>query len=426
MKDIWDRALRALSGVIGLLCAGQICVWLPFYLALPWYSDHDVFATMAHSWDAGILPYRDLSGNNFPGTIYLFWCLGKLFGWGRTPSLYIFDSTLLILFGFALVYWSRVRFQKLLPGLIGFLTVLSYYLTLDFSQTAQRDWHAPLFAVMGILCTQCLPGRLWGVFPAVIGMSLGLLIRPQVVFLFPALIVLVVEVSLRSGDSWRKTAIAVVGWSSLVVALTLLGFVPLLRAGVFDDFLDGLRVLAYGSQYNHMTLGKAVGCLITEISNFRICALLIAIPLLGVTSRAAGLRETAAVWFIALLGVLFYAPVGPVVHPYQYHPLWLVWSINIAVIGGMILGSNLASRWQFLSILLVLGIGATGRPRYWHPGPLRNVMTALREGREPTREPTAYHHPYVSSFDLAPGKTTSLCSPTSATRQRPIPVSLRC
>ena len=194
MKDIWDRAMRALSVVIALLCAGQICLWLPFYLALPWYSDHDVFATMAQSWDAGILPYRDLIGNNFPGTIYLFWCLGKLFGWGKTPSLYIFDSTLLILLGFALVYWSRVRFQRLLPGLIGFLTVLSYYLSLDFSQTAQRDWHAPLFAVIGILCAQCFQGRIWGVFPAVIGVSLGLLIRPQVVFLFPALVALVVEV----------------------------------------------------------------------------------------------------------------------------------------------------------------------------------------------------------------------------------------
>ena len=184
-----------------------------------------------------------------------------------------------------------------------------------------------------------------------------------------------------------------VGWSSLVVALTLLGFVPLLRAGVFDDFLAGLRVVAYGSKYNDMTLGKAVNYLITEISDFRIRALLIAIPLLGVTSRAGGIRATAAVWFIALLGVLFYAPVGPVVRPYQFHPFWLVWSINIAVIGGMILGSNLPSRWQFLSILLVLGIGAAGRPRYWCPGPLRDVITALREGRESTREPSGLSPP---------------------------------
>jgi hypothetical protein len=404
MSDPWDRALRALSVVIGLLCISQICIWLPFYLSLPWYADHDVFATMAHSWDAGILPYRDLIGNNFPGTIYLFWCLGKLFGWGITPSLYIFDSALLILLGFTLVFWSRARFQRRLPGLIGFLMVLSYYLSLDFSQTAQRDWHAPVFAVIGILTAQCFQGRIWGVLPGVIGMSLGLLIRPQVVFLFPALLALMLEVSHRSGDPWRKTAFAVGGWSSLVVALTFLGFVPLLRAGVFDDFLGGLRILAYGSKYNGMTLRTAVGYLITEVCNFRILALLIAIPLLGVTSSAVGVRGSAAVWWIALFGVLLYAPVGPVIHPYQFHPLWLVWSINIAVISGLILGSTFPTRWQFLSILLVLGMGATGRPEYCRPGPLRDVITSLREGREPTQEPSAYRHPYGSAFDLPPWK----------------------
>ena len=227
MRDRWDGAMRALSVVIGLLCIAQICLWLPFYLGLPLYADHDVFATMAHSWDAGILPYRDLIGNNFPGTIYLFWCLGKLFGWGNVPSLYIFDSTLLILLGFVLVFWSRVRFQRLLPGLIGFLMVLSYYLSLDFTQTAQRDWHGPLFAVIGILCGQCFPGRIWGVFPAVIGVSLGLLIRPQVVFFLPAVLAVIVEASQRAGDTRKKTVIALVGWSSLTVALTSLGFMPL-------------------------------------------------------------------------------------------------------------------------------------------------------------------------------------------------------
>lgn len=150
---------------------------------------------MAQSWDAGIMPYRDLLGNNFPGTIYLFWCIGKIFGWGNVPALYIVDGSLLVLLGIALVLWSRARFQRLLPGFIGFLMILSYYLSLDFSQTAQRDWHAPLLAVIGMLTAQCFRGKVWGVLPAVIGVSLGLLIRPQVVFLLPAVLALVVEVS---------------------------------------------------------------------------------------------------------------------------------------------------------------------------------------------------------------------------------------
>jgi len=404
MRDPWDRLLRALCVVIGLLCVAQICVWLPFYLALPWYSDHDVFATMAQSWDAGIMPYRDLLGNNFPGTIYLFWCIGKIFGWGNVPALYIVDSSLLVLLGIALVFWSRARFQRLLPGFIGFLMILSYYLSLDFSQTAQRDWHAPLLAVIGMLTAQCFRGKVWGVLPAVIGVSLGLLIRPQVVFLFPALLALVVEVSQRSGDPWKRSVLAVVGWFLLVVVLTLVGFLPLLRAGIFGDFLRGLRLVAYGGSYGDTTPGTFAGYLITELCNFRILSLLIAIPMVAVAAPAAGVRATVVVWLVALLGVLLYAPVGPVVRPYQYHPLWLVWSINIAVLTGLILGSTIPIRWQFLSILLVLGMGATARPRYCRPGPLRDVLAALRDGHEPTQEPKAHQHPYGTSYILPPWK----------------------
>jgi hypothetical protein len=115
-------------------------------------------------------------------------------------------------------------------------------------------------------------------------------------------------------------------------------------------------------------------------------------------------RATAAVWFIALFGVLLYAPVGPVVRPYEFHALWLVWSIGIAVVSGLILGSSVSVRWQFLSILLVLGTGATARPRFCSLGPLRDVMAALREGREPTQEPKAYQHPYGSLLNLPPWK----------------------
>ena len=126
--------------------------------------------------------------------------------------------------------------------------------------------------------------------------------------------------------------------------------------------------------------------------------------MLCVTSSPVRVRATAAVWFIALLGVLLYAPVGPVVRPYQFHALWLVWSIDIAVIGGLILDSSVPIRWQFLSILLVLGMGATARPRFCNSGPLHDVITALREGREPTQEPKAYQHPYGSLLNLPPWK----------------------
>src|SRR5438874_2710750 len=80
-----SKALRApLAVALGLLALAQLGTWIPHYLTWPWFADHDVFATAARAWDAGLKPYRDLQGNNFPGTTYLFWALGKAFGWGRT------------------------------------------------------------------------------------------------------------------------------------------------------------------------------------------------------------------------------------------------------------------------------------------------------------------------------------------------------
>ncbi len=86
----------ALSGGLTIVAAG-VCLaflstWLPHYLLWPWARDPDTFATLAQSWDAGIRPYRDIRGYNFPGAIYLFWVLGKLFGWGRTWTFYAFDA----------------------------------------------------------------------------------------------------------------------------------------------------------------------------------------------------------------------------------------------------------------------------------------------------------------------------------------------
>ena len=44
-----------------------------------------------------------------------------------------------------LLAWSRRRFASFLPGLVGIGGFLGYYLTLDYSQAAQRDWQREVF-----------------------------------------------------------------------------------------------------------------------------------------------------------------------------------------------------------------------------------------------------------------------------------------
>lgn len=403
MHRFWERLLRYLSTALACLCVVQLGTWLPFYLTWPWFADHDVFATMAQGWDAGLLPYRDLIGNNFPGTIYLFWCLGKVFGWGCVPALYAVDAALLVLFGGMLVHWGRVRFGRALPGVAGYLLILSYYLTLDFSQTAQRDWHAPLLVVLGLLAVQTWPNRA-GALVAAVGLAAGLLVRPQVVLLLPAALSAVTERRRDSGSSRSKTIAVAVAWLALVAVLTAAGFLPLVRAGVFDDFVRGVRLVAYGGHYNTHTIGSVAFLLVDELCEYRIIAMLVVVPILGRSSPERAYRSVSTTWLLALAGVLLYAPLSPVTRPYLFHPLWIIWSVNAAVLSALILESGVAPKWQFISVLLVLGMGTTARPRQCRPGPFRQTFAAIRAGREPEEPPLGYRHPYGGNWVLPPWK----------------------
>ena len=125
-----------LTLVVAGLCVLMLMTWIPHYLTWPWWVDLEDYAYCAQAWDSGILPYRDIAAYSFPGQTYLFWVLGKTFGWGRTVPIYALDAGLVILLGIALLGWSRRVFGWYLPGLIGYASFLWYYLNLDFSLVA--------------------------------------------------------------------------------------------------------------------------------------------------------------------------------------------------------------------------------------------------------------------------------------------------
>ena len=105
-----------LSVVVVGLCAFQLATWIPHFLTWPFFVDHDVFSTLAFGWDSGLHPYRDLRENNFPGTIYLFWAVGKVFGWGRTAPAFAADAAFVVAFGVAMLLWSRPGSAGSCPG----------------------------------------------------------------------------------------------------------------------------------------------------------------------------------------------------------------------------------------------------------------------------------------------------------------------
>src|SRR5215213_6980943 len=118
--------------ILGGMCLLHLVIWVPNYLIWPWSPDHDMWGTAALAWDAGVLPYREFYVNNLPGTMYIYWSLGKLCGWGRTTPFFVMDATIVVALGGMMIAWSIRRFGQVLPALVGYLTFLSYYCGLDY------------------------------------------------------------------------------------------------------------------------------------------------------------------------------------------------------------------------------------------------------------------------------------------------------
>src|SRR5208337_4586464 len=172
------------SAVLIGLAALEFALWLTQYLTWPWWADHDVFATMALGWNAGLRPYRDLVGNNFPGTIYFFWIVGKLAGWGNVVAYNAFDASLLGVLGIATLLWSRRRFGGWLPGAV------------------------TLFVL------EVIPGTA-GLLASPLFAALGFSIRPQVLMFVPGLLwaVWAAEPSRMTAGGFRRSAIWLVGFA---------------------------------------------------------------------------------------------------------------------------------------------------------------------------------------------------------------------
>jgi hypothetical protein len=400
MRNPRDRPLRFATAALLGLCLLEILVWLPGYLTRPLFADHDVFATMARGWDAGFKPYRDLVSNNFPGTIYLFWGLGKAFGWGNVPALYAADAALLLVLVAMTLLWSRARFGRALPGAVGVVAILCRYLDLDFSQTAQRDWHASVLVVLGLMAAQAWPSR-GGRWLAALGFSLGLLVRPQVILFLPALLLAVTERP-RLADSPRSGLIkAATIWLAVVAILLVLGFLPLLRDGVMGDFLEGLQAVAWGGAYNKKSTLIIAIMLRDELIVYRIAAMIASLFLMARGAGGAPGRSLATTWFVALLGALFYAPISPGGQNYLCHPLWLTWSIGLAGLVGLVLDSDVPPKGA-LYVLLALSVAGLAWPRYCRLAQVPESLAALRKGRETWPAPAGYEHPYGNRLTLPP------------------------
>jgi hypothetical protein len=393
-----SRAACAFTGVVVMACGAFLAGWLPHYVLWPWYRDSDTFATLAQSWDAGILPYRDIRGYNFPGAIYLFWVLGKVAGWGRTWPLYVVDASALILLGAMLSAWSRRCLGNLLPGVTAYLIFLTFYLSLNFETVAERDWHASLCVVLSLLALEAWPGRTSRVISALLT-ALAFSIRPHVVLFLPALWAAVAE----GIDTHRRHVLArsLAGWSLAFGLFSAMAFAPLFIAGIADDLARGLKVVAFGGPYNRANPATVARVFVDQL---HVPATLAAIGLLCMTMIASEgvARRRAATWSLALGAALGYRLLHPYQHFYLILPAALVAAVSLAIpIAWIADRPGIAPTLRMIALIFMISEVSTGIPRYCRfPAAIRALLCLARGQTLPNWSPPGS----LDWFDVARGR----------------------
>lgn len=416
-----ERSVRAwasaLVAALGLLLLGG---WVLHYWTWPWWPDLDAYATIAQGWDRGIVPYRDVVIFNFPGQIEVFWILGKAFGWGRTAPYYALDSLLLAAAGVELFLWSRRCFGWAFPGGIGFASLLHYYLGQDYAMVAQRDWQAPLLALLGVLIVQ---GRSSIASRVVAGVALGLALamRPHAVLFAPAQVLAIVGEVRGRGETRRALVRALGAWSLAVAATVLVAFLPLVLSGALDDFLRGVRKAAYGSAYDRTNRTGFLDGLVEQFGwrrrgagassgpgrlgavwDLRFGVALLALGGLAVLGRPIA-RRRVVVFVVATVAAIAYAPLHPKAHAYLAHPRNLVWGIDLAVLAASILaGLAVRHRAQVLAAVALTAAAVPGPPAYWRPSACVRALGELFQAVEPSRCPPGAEGHFAPADEKSP------------------------
>jgi hypothetical protein len=394
----WIRVLfpQVLTVLLLVLCAAQLVAWLPSYLTWPWWVDHDVFATLALSWSVGELPYKDLLCNNFPGEIYLFWICGQLFGWGVRYGFNFLDVLILLALIVSVLIWSRIRLGCWLPGAISSATLLTYYLTQDYSSVAQRDWHAPALGAMSLMSAEACP-RPVGRILSSLCFALGFCIRPQVICFLPAIFWALAHADWKDENPWKSCIIPWIQWSFAVCGFTILTFAPLIYAGIWGDFLHNLEVHRPGGAYNHVTLITIGARLLSMFLRFKFWSIVCILLLIYADSRLL-VRHSMIAWILVMIGSFVYAAIAPKNFAYHSHPFYIVWSISLSVLVEAVQEDvQWNSRARLAFVLLVIGLNVQLRPSFCQLSDSRASIASLRAGIDPRRMPASYRNPYAET-----------------------------
>ena len=204
----------------------------------------------------------------------------------------------------------------------------------------------------------------------------------------PAFLSAVAESARRPGEPAIHPLRAAAWWSAALAVSLLAVFTPLIAAGIFDDFIQALRVTHYGGSYNRTDW--PLFCLRSKVLFYFDwpTAWWTAALVLVAAAGPAGLRRPARTWVLALLGAFCYKPISPVQHEYLIQPMRLVQSVALAPLAAWLLTApRLTPSIRLAGLALLLATAAPGWPRYCIARGSLEALGPLARGAIPERAP---------------------------------------
>jgi hypothetical protein len=137
--------------VITIRCAGIVFLLLVLlaYLRWPLWPDHTLYLYMGQCWLKGLLPYKDVFDQNWPGIIWISQLI-TLLGGDNPIGVRIFDACWQWL-SCILLFYIASRFVSKGQALASVILYIFMYLAASFGSTAQREGFACLFLGVAFL-----------------------------------------------------------------------------------------------------------------------------------------------------------------------------------------------------------------------------------------------------------------------------------
>ena len=191
---------------------------------------------------------------------------------------------------------------------------------------------------------------------------MSLIFRPQMLLLFPALLLSLDQRARPSGGPVTKTLRALLEWGAPgVQAAVILGILPLAAGGLISDFLSSLAMASRRPTAEPTSSDRPTAIYLPRLSVFLFVPLIVCLLFPG---GRTDLARRACEIAVAPGGIALYKALSPVYFPYHEIPQIATLSLAVIFMAGMIRATSLSAPVQTTTLLLLFMFAIPQCPRF--------------------------------------------------------------